>query len=150
MVDTPSPRTPTVSLGFSSIPYSLDEQIDKTGYGELFHWFAIEAAWTAEVGADISVALNKYKTRDEKGKRKKIREIVLVVRSDVRINNQQADNLFDTVYKAIEADKTLNAKPWHRADELGRRQMVWTHERKDAGRKVLRPIIEAAVEAWDE
>ncbi|CRK34298.1 hypothetical protein BN1723_003999 [Verticillium longisporum] len=39
--------------------------------------------------------------------------------------------------------------PWHRADELGKRQMVWTHEREDAGRKVIRPLIEGAVEAWD-
>lgn len=149
LVDTPSPRTPTVSLGFSSIPYSLDEQIEKTNFGELFDWFAIEAAWTAQVGADVSVALNKYKTRDASGKKRKIREIVLVVRNDVRINDMQADDLFEKVSKAIEADETLKVKPWHKASQLGRRQMAWTHERADAGRKVLRPIIEAAVESWD-
>jgi exopolyphosphatase len=150
LVDTPSPRTPTVSLGFSSIPYSFEEQIQKTEFGELFDWFAIEAAWTAEVGADISVALNKYKVRNKSGKKRKIREIVLVVRNDVRINATQADSLFHTVYQAIESNKELNVKPWHRADELGKRQMVWTHESEDAGRKVLRPIVEDAVRAWDQ
>ncbi|KAH6654794.1 hypothetical protein BKA67DRAFT_517482 [Truncatella angustata] len=149
LVDTPSPRVPTVSLGFSSIPYSFDDQIKKTEFEELFDWFAIEAAWTAQVGADISVALNKYKIRDKNGKKKKIREIVLCVRKDVRIDEEQADSLFHTVSKAIEADTTLNVKPWHRAGELGKRQMVWTHERADAGRKVIRPIVDAAVEAWD-
>ncbi|KAK8021984.1 hypothetical protein PG993_012751 [Apiospora rasikravindrae] len=150
LVDTPSPRTPTVSLGFSSIPYSMDEQIkNKTEFGELFDWFAIEAAWTAQVGADISVALNKYKTRDDKGKKQKIREIVLCVRTDVRINANQADSLFETVSEAIEADEFLKVKRWHRAGELGTRQMVWTHEQEEAGRKVIRPIVEAAVEAWD-
>ncbi|KAI5361163.1 Putative DDH domain, DHHA2 domain, DHHA2 domain superfamily, DHH phosphoesterase superfamily [Septoria linicola] len=149
LVDTPSPRTPTVSLGFASIPFSLDEQIEKTEFGALFDWFAIEAAWTAQVGMDISVALNKYKVKDEHGKKQKIREIVLVVRSDVRIDEDQADDLFRTVSKAIEEEPTLKAKPWYRADELGQRQMVWTHEREDAGRKVIRPIIEKAVEAWD-
>ncbi|PPJ57670.1 hypothetical protein CBER1_00120 [Cercospora berteroae] len=149
LVDTPSPRTPTVSLGFASIPFSLDEQIEKTEFQALFDWFAIEAAWTAQVGMDISVALNKYKVKDKHGNKKKIREIVLVVRSDVRIDEDQADDLFRTVSKAIEDEPTLNAKPWHRADELGRRQMVWYHEREDAGRKVIRPIIEKAVEAWD-
>ncbi|KAM3422224.1 hypothetical protein BST61_g2589 [Cercospora zeina] len=148
LVDTPSPRTPTVSLGFASIPFSLDEQIEKTEFQALFDWFAIEAAWTAQVGMDISVALNKYKVHDQHGKKKKIREIVLVVRSDVRIDEDQADDLFRTVSKAIEDEPTLNAKPWHRADELGRRQMVWYHEREDAGRKVIRPIIEKAVESW--
>lgn len=150
LVDTPSPRTPTVSLGFSSIPYSMDQQINKTEFGELFDWFAVEAAWTAQVGADISIALNKYKTRDDKtGKKQKIREIVLCVRTDVRINANQADSLFETVSKAIEADESLNVKRWYRAGELGTRQMVWTHTQEEAGRKVIRPIVEAAVEAWD-
>nr|OQO28420.1 hypothetical protein B0A51_03094 [Rachicladosporium sp. CCFEE 5018] len=149
MVDTPSPRTPTVSLGFSSIPFSLDDQIMKTEFQELFDWFAIEAAWTAQTGTDISVALNKHKVRDSHGKKHKFREIVLIVRSDVRINEAQAESLFDTVKKAIEADKTLNVKPWHRAHELGRWQMVWTHENEEAGRKIVRPIIEKAVMAWD-
>ncbi|KAK3068598.1 hypothetical protein LTR53_013703 [Teratosphaeriaceae sp. CCFEE 6253] len=149
LVDTPSPRTPTVSLGFSSIPFSMDEQIAKTEFEEIFDWFAVEAAWTAGTGTDISIALNKYKIRDKHGKKQKIREIVLVVRSDVRIDQDQADNLFDTVSKAIEADPTLKAKLWHRAKELGKRQMVWTHERSDAGRKVIRPIVEKAVQGWD-
>ncbi|EME79376.1 uncharacterized protein MYCFIDRAFT_208769 [Pseudocercospora fijiensis CIRAD86] len=149
-VDTPSPRTPTVMLGFSSIPYSLDEQIAKTEFEELFDWFAIEAAWTAQEGTDISVALNKYNVKDKKtGKKHKIREIVLVVRSDVRIDEVQADALFQTVSEAIEKEPTLKAKAWHRARELGKRQMVWRHEREDAGRKVIRPIIERAVESWD-
>ncbi|KAH7018582.1 uncharacterized protein B0I36DRAFT_336245 [Microdochium trichocladiopsis] len=153
LVDTPSPRTPTVNLGFASIPYSLDYQITKTGYGELFDWFATQAAWTAQVGADISIVLNKYKikTKEANGskKKRKIREIVLVVRNDVRIDEHQADELFKVVKTAIENDKTLNVKPWHRANELGRWQMAWTHERSDAGRKVIRPIVEAAVESWD-
>lgn len=36
VIDTPSPRTPTVSIGFASIPYSMDEQILKTDFAELF------------------------------------------------------------------------------------------------------------------
>ncbi|EME38190.1 hypothetical protein DOTSEDRAFT_181967 [Dothistroma septosporum NZE10] len=127
LVDTPSPRTPTVSLGFASIPFSLDEQTKKTEFEELFDWFAV---------------------KDKRGKKHKIREIVLVVRSDVRIDDVQADALFKTVSEAVEKEPTLEAKPWHRANELGRRQMVWTHEREDAGRKVIRPIIEKAVEQW--
>lgn len=150
MVDTPSNRTPAVMLGYSSIPYSLDEQIEKTEFEALFDWFAIEAAWTAQEGTDMSVALNKYKVHDpETQKKKKIREIVLVVRSDMRITEEQADSLFAHVKKAIDEEPSLNAKPWHRADELGKRQMVWTHDNADAGRKVIRPVIEKAVKAWE-
>jgi exopolyphosphatase len=146
LVDTPSPRTPTVSLGFASIPYSMDEQIDKTEFEELFDWFAIHAAWTAEVGVDISVCLNKYKIK-ENGEKKKIREITLVVRDDVRIDQVQADSLFKVVKDALEASD-LPLKPWHRAEELAPRQMVWTHE-SEAGRKDIRPIVEEAVMGWD-
>jgi exopolyphosphatase len=46
LVDTPSPRTPTVSLGFASIPYSMDSQILKTDFAELFDWFAVHAVRT--------------------------------------------------------------------------------------------------------
>ncbi|ROW15709.1 hypothetical protein VPNG_02130 [Cytospora leucostoma] len=148
LVDTTSPRTPTVSLGFASIPFSMDEQITKTDFQELFHWFAVHAAWTAEVGVDISVILNKYKIK-EKGKKKKIREVVLTVRDDVRINQTQADSLFRVAKAALEKDETLGLKPWYRAGELGPRQMVWTHE-SGAGRKIIRPIVEDAVTNWDD
>lgn len=153
LVDTPSPRTPTVSLGFASIPYSMDEQIRKTDFQELFDWFAIEAAWTAEVGVDISIVLSKYKikerTKDGKKKKRKVRELTLVVRDDVRINQRQADSLFKVVKEALEANEALPLVPWHRTSELAPRQMVWTHE-SEANRKVIRPIVEAAVREWDE
>lgn len=149
LVDTPSPRTPTVSLGFASIPYSMDEQIAKTEFEELFDWFAIHAAWTAEVGVDISVVLNKYKIKNKDGgKKRKIREIVLTVRDDVRIDQAQADSLFKLVKDALEAEEQLGLKPWHRAEDLAPRQMVWTHE-SGAGRKIIRPIVEAAILGWD-
>lgn len=73
LVDTPSPRTPTVSLGLASIPFSMEEQIQKTDFQELFNWFAIEAAWTAEVGVDISIVLSKIKVKED-GKKKKYRQ----------------------------------------------------------------------------
>ncbi|KUI56361.1 hypothetical protein VP1G_03717 [Cytospora mali] len=148
LVDTPSTHMPTVSLGFASVPYSMDEQITKTDFQEIFHWFAIHAAWTAEVGVDISVVLNKYKIK-ENGKKKKIREVALVVRDDVRINETQADSLFRVAKEALEKDETLGLKPWYRAGELGRRQMVWTHE-SGAGRKIIKPIVEDAVMNWNE
>lgn len=97
----------------------------------------------------FALRLNKYKIHDKHGKKQKIREIVLTVRSDVRIDQAQADSLFETVKKALENEPTLDLKPWHRASKLGRRQMVWTHENEDAGRKVIRPIVEKAVMGWD-
>ncbi|KAF3767139.1 DHH phosphoesterase [Cryphonectria parasitica EP155] len=149
IVDTPSPRTPTVSLGFASIPYSMDEQIKKTDFQELFNWFAVEAAWTAEVGVDLSVILSKYKIKKKGEKKKKIRELTLIVRDDVRINQEQADALFRTVKKALEDNNDLDLVPWHRSDELSPRQMVWV-EKSGASRKVVKPIVEEAVMNWDE
>jgi exopolyphosphatase len=149
LIDTPSPRTPTVSLGFASIPYSMDEQILKTDFAELFDWFAVHAAWTAETGVDISICLNKYKKHYKNGEKEKIREIVLTVRDDVRIDQNQADSLFEVVKEALENNKEgIELVPWHRADELSARQMVWTHK-SGAGRKVIRPIVEDAVMGWD-
>jgi len=148
--DTPSPTTPTVKVGFASVPYSMDAQIGKTEFAALFDWFAIEAAWTAEIRTDISITLTKYKTRTHKGKKQKIREIVLVVRDNVRIDEKQADSLFRTVSEAIEKDRGLNVEKWHQADQLRARQMVWVQGKgSNAGRKVLRPLVQKAVEAWE-
>jgi exopolyphosphatase len=106
-------------------------------------------AWTAEAGVDISVCLNKYKKHYKDGRKEKIREIVLTVRDDVRIDLDQANDLFDVVKKALETNTVgLELEPWHRAHELSSRQMVWTHK-SDAGRKAIRPIVEDAVINWD-
>ncbi|PSR82541.1 hypothetical protein BD289DRAFT_437204 [Coniella lustricola] len=148
VIDTPSPRTPTVSLGFASVPFSMEEQIQKTDFQELFHWFAVEAAWTAEVGVDLSIVLSKYKVKTEGKKKKKVRELTLIVRDDVTINREQADSLFQTVRKALEESDELNLVPWHRADELSARQMVWIDE-ASASRKVVRPVVEKAIRKWD-
>ncbi|EMD63315.1 hypothetical protein COCSADRAFT_120606 [Bipolaris sorokiniana ND90Pr] len=148
-IDTPSPRTPAISVGFASIPYSMDEQILKTEFQELFDWFAIHAAWTAQANVDVSVSINKYKKHYKDGSKEKIREIVLVVRDDVRIDQDQADSLFKLVKDAIENNKEgIDFQPWHRADELAPRQMVWQH-RSDAGRKVIKPLVEEAIMEWD-
>ncbi|KAF1359497.1 DHH phosphoesterase [Lizonia empirigonia] len=129
LIDTPSPRTPAVSLGFASIPYSMDEQIKKTDFAELFDWFATRNKQT--------------------GAKEKIREVVLTVRDDVRVDQEQADALFELVKHALEHNtEGIELKPWHRAQELSARQMVWTHT-SNAGRKVFRPIVEEAVYGWD-
>lgn len=75
--------------------------------------------------------------------------ITLVVRDDVRINQRQADSLFRLVKKAIEDSDALDLVPWERNDELSPRQIVWT-DRSAASRKIVRPIVEAAVKDWDE
>lgn len=147
LVDTLSPRTPTVSLGFASVPYSMDDQIMKTDFQELFNWFAVQAAWTAETGVDISVVLSKHKYV-ENGEKKKVKQVTLIVRDDVRINQTQADSLFQTVKEALEADESLDLEPWHRVDELAPRQMVWI-EKNGSSRKIVRPIVEKAVMDWD-
>ncbi|KAN0061557.1 hypothetical protein ACQY0O_006404 [Thecaphora frezii] len=175
VVDTASEPPTGVHLGFASTPVSLDDQIQRLEDKTVQSWFAVEKAWTAEIGADISVCLNSYKVKveadgtetvlaldndddeeeeEEEGKsvgilkKQKVREIVLVVRHDRRINNKQADSLFEAVKKAIEENEGLDVKPWHRIDELNGRQMAWKHYREDAGRKVVRPIVEDAVRAW--
>ncbi|EOA88985.1 uncharacterized protein SETTUDRAFT_46538 [Exserohilum turcica Et28A] len=149
VIDTPSPRTPTVSVGFASIPYSMDEQILKTDFQELFDWFAVHAAWTAQADVDVSVSVNKYKKSYKDGTKEKIREVVLVVRDDVRIDQDQADSLFAVVKEAMENNGLdIDFQPWHRADELAPRQMVWVHT-SNAGRKAIRPLVEEAVMGWD-
>lgn len=115
----------------------------------LTDWFAIHAAWTAQANVDVSICVNKFKKHYKDGSKEKIREVVLVVRDDVRIDQDQANSLFALVKDAVENnDLGIDFQPWHRADELAPRQMVWQH-RSDAGRKVIKPLVEDAITGWD-
>lgn len=72
-----------------------------------------------------------------------------MVRDDVRIDQEQADSLFELVKDAIENNEEgIEFQPWHRVDELAPRQMVWQHK-SSAGRKVIKPIVEEAIMKWD-
>ncbi|SNX82332.1 related to PPX1 - Exopolyphosphatase [Melanopsichium pennsylvanicum] len=146
VVRTFDPSTPDIHLGLASTPVSLDDQIERTKSKTLKAWFKVERRWTAEIKADVSLCLNKYKNREGK----KVREIVLTVRHDHRINREQADDLFRTISEALEESFDLDTHPRMKKYHGGvqGRQMVWTHGRKDAGRKVVRPIVEGAVRKW--
>lgn len=145
VVETTDTATPAIHLGFASTPVSIDDQIERTERKTLKDWFRVERRWTAEIRADVSICLNKYK--DHKGN--KVREIVLTVRHDHRINRTQADDLFRVISSALNDSFDLEEHPKmkHHAGKK-RRQIVWTHGRKDAGRKVVRPIVERAVKSW--
>lgn len=145
VVRTIDQATPDIHLGFASTPVSLDEQILRTEKRTVKSWFKVERRWTAEIHADVSLCLNKYKNR----RGKKVREIVLTVRADHRINPEQADSLFKAISHALDERFDLKRHPkMKHSDGLNGRQMVWTHGDKSAGRKVVRPIVEEAVKRW--
>ena len=64
-IETKSERYPTIALGFASTSVSMDDQIKRTPEATAPEWFAIERAFTAESGVDVSIALNSF--RDAKG-----------------------------------------------------------------------------------
>ncbi|GAC97329.1 endoplasmic reticulum mannosyl-oligosaccharide 1,2-alpha-mannosidase [Pseudozyma hubeiensis SY62] len=143
VVQTLDPDTPDIHLGFASTPVSLDQQILRTRKQTIVDWFKTERRWTAEIRADVSLCLNKYKNK----KGKKVREITLTVRHDHRINRKQADSLFKEIEAALKG--RFDMKKHEKVKHLkGKRQMVWVHGDKSAGRKVVRPIVEEAVKKW--
>ena len=145
VVQTIDPRTPDIHLGFASTPVSLDDQIQRTQKQTLKSWFNVERRWTAEIHADVSLCLNKYKNK----RGQKIREIVLTVRHDHRINPEQADSLFKEIsIKLGQRFQLHKHEKMERSDGAKGRQMVWWHGEKSAGRKVVRPIVEEAVRKW--
>lgn len=171
VVTTELERMPNIHLGFASIPYSLREMVDRrTKSHRVSEWFDIESSWTEEIRADVSVALTSFKIpappssrhrkpkragkdgRDDKPEeRVKRREIILVVRNDHRINETEADNLFQHIVRAVESAPSLEVRRWEeqgKEDKLKGRQMVWTHNRAEGGRKIVRPIVEDAVRTW--
>ncbi|KAJ1032483.1 hypothetical protein NDA16_000507 [Ustilago loliicola] len=144
VVRTIDPATPDIHLGFASTPVSLDDQIKRTAEKSITDWFHVEKDWTAEIRADVSLCLNKYKNDDGN----KVREITLTVRHDHRINGTQADDLFKTISEALGASFDLKKHPKMKHAHSLKRQIVWSHDDESAGRKIVRPIVEKAVKEW--
>jgi len=61
LVEPKSSTTPTVHLGFASIPYSMEDQIERTLHNTTEEWFEIEEQWSHEIVVDISMVLNSFK-----------------------------------------------------------------------------------------
>lgn len=94
---------------------------------------------------DVAIITTSFKD----SKRTKHRELALSVRTGSRLNATQADDIFDVVSAAIERE--LRVGPWPGpSDQVPEgRYRVWANLDKDAGRKVVRPVVERAVTEWE-
>ncbi|RSH89547.1 hypothetical protein EHS25_002098 [Saitozyma podzolica] len=136
--------TVPVHLGFASIPRSLRSMISQTANQTAAAFFEVDNAWAHDNKVDIAILLTNYK--DAQGNKQ--REIIMTVRADHRIDEAEAERLFTDVKREIEEAKELQLTPWNDGQDLGRWRAAWTHSRADGGRKVVRPLVEKAVQHW--
>lgn len=107
-------------------------------------------AWTAEAGCDVSVVLTSF--RDEVTDIK-YHDIALVVAHGwaKRLTLEAADSLFEQIKASIvSAPELEDLEEWIRPDgkPLLPRRAVWRHRNEEAGRKLVRPVVERAVKLW--
>ena len=136
--------TVPIHLGFASIPMSLANMIQGTPNETLEAFFDIDNDWAHQNKVDIAVLLTSFKDENKV----KHREIILTVRAGHRINEAEAERLFHDVKKDIEASSELKLKPWSQGRDMGKWRYAWTHNREDGGRKIVRPLVEKAVQHW--
>lgn len=72
----------------------------------------------------------------------------MTVKSQHRIDDAEADRLFNDAKRDIEASEDLKLHAWNDGQQLPERRFAWVHERADGGRKVVRPLVEKAVQHW--
>ncbi|GAA6019243.1 hypothetical protein JCM10207_005051 [Rhodosporidiobolus poonsookiae] len=149
-IRTKSKKYPHIALGFASAPVSLEEQIERTPEKTVPEWFAIERAWTAEIQADVSVALTNFhhpKTGE------KTRQLAVVVAHGYgkRLHEGSANRLFKAIKNAVEKAGVKELKDWKRPDgkKLLPRRAVYEYQSDIASRKFWRPIIEKSVREWE-
>ncbi|KAG8722902.1 hypothetical protein FRC08_000002 [Ceratobasidium sp. 394] len=148
IIPAPNTSAPVLHFGIASIPASMRSQISR------------------EILADISLALTSYREGgvgdemwdedddedededEEPAKGRKRREIALVVQDGRRLSRAEANSLFATVSAVIETAPELNVTEWKSGDLGGERRMIWDQWYTKASRKVVRPVVERAVEEW--
>ena len=133
-----------IHLGFASIPISLRDMIAKTEDRSVSSFFDVDTAWARQNKVDIAVLLTGFK--DEAGNKQ--REIILTVRADHRIDEAEAERLFNDVKRTLESSDLLDLTPWNYGQDLGKWRAAWSHSRADGGRKIVRPLVEKAVQKW--
>ncbi|KAJ1309729.1 hypothetical protein OPQ81_006494 [Rhizoctonia solani] len=170
IIPAPNASAPALHLGIASIPVSMRNQIARVGNHTPAAWFETEKAWTKEIYADVSLALTSYReggigdepipldsdgdedddcnSNTGKNKGAKRREIALVVQDGRRLTRPMANSLFETIKSEIEAAPELNVTAWTGGDLGGERRMIWDQWFPKASRKVVRPVVERAVEGW--
>ncbi|CAE6474711.1 unnamed protein product [Rhizoctonia solani] len=170
IIPAPNASAPALHLGIASIPVSMRNQIARVGNHTPAAWFEAEKAWTKEIYADVSLALTSYREGgigdelipsdsdgdndddddddDDSKKGAKHREIALVVQDGRRLTRPMANSLFEAIKSEIEAAPELNVTTWTGGDLGGERRMIWDQWFTKASRKVVRPIVERAVEGW--
>ncbi|GAB1517783.1 hypothetical protein RhiTH_000833 [Rhizoctonia solani] len=174
IIPAPNASAPALHLGIASIPVSMRNQIARVGNHTPAAWFEAEKAWTKEIYADVSLALTSYREGgigdesipsnfddeddndndndddDDDGDTKKgakRREIALVVQDGRRLTRDMANSLFETIKSEIETASELNVTAWT-IDLGGQRRAIWDQFYTKASRKVVRPVVERAVEGW--
>ncbi|KAG8725845.1 hypothetical protein FRC12_023976 [Ceratobasidium sp. 428] len=166
IIPAPNASAPALHFGIASIPVSMRSQISRAGNHTPAAWFETEKAWTKEISADISLALTSYREGgvgdemwsddendddeddDDPEKGPKRREIALVVQDGRRLSRAQANSLFEKVSTVIESAPELNVTKWTGGNLGGERRMIWDQWFTKASRKVVRPVVERAVEEW--
>ncbi|CUA71611.1 hypothetical protein RSOLAG22IIIB_09701 [Rhizoctonia solani] len=167
IIPAPNASAPALHLGIASIPVSMRDQISRIGNHTPAAWFETEKAWTKEIYADVSLALTSYREGgigddpipsddeeddddddDNSKKGAKRREIALVVQDGRRLTRPMANSLFEAIKSEIETAPELNVTPWTGGNLGGERRMIWDQWFSKASRKVVRPVVERAVEGW--
>ncbi|CAD6581269.1 MAG: hypothetical protein CYPHOPRED_001536 [Cyphobasidiales sp. Tagirdzhanova-0007] len=91
--------TVPVHLGFASIPMSFADMIKRTPNDTLEAFFEIDNDWAHQNKVDIAILLTSFKDSEKV----KHREIILTVRAGHRIDEAEAERLFNDVKRDIEA-----------------------------------------------
>ena len=123
---------------------SFADMIKRTPNDTLEAFFEIDNDWAHQNKVDIAILLTSFKDSEKV----KHREIILTVRAGHRIDEAEAERLFNDVKRDIEASRELILEPWYNGRNMGRWRCAWTHHREDGGRKIVRPIVEKAVRHW--
>jgi exopolyphosphatase len=142
----------------------MRSQISRAGNHTPAAWFEVEKSWTKGIGADISLALTSFREGgvgdemwsddddededDDPVKGAKRREIALVVQDGRQLSRLEANSLFEVVSTVIANAPELNVTQWTGGELGGERRMVWNQWYTKASRKVVRPVVERAVEEW--
>jgi exopolyphosphatase len=136
---TSSPAYPNLQVGLSTVPLSLRIWLEKESSGFTSYLSNLDAYMT-ERKIDISGVLTSYQS-EKKNKHK--RELLLVVRSGLALDDASAEKILEQLALGLEAADVLDLETWGQKEGF-----LHFGKKKDVFRKGVDELVDGSAGRW--
>lgn len=133
-----------IMVGVANVPVDMAGLAKRSANGT-FDGLAHETRqWVAANQIDILLTLTKKKNSDGS----KTREVLLFTKHGAHLDEEATERMYHAIRRRLPEADGVTLKSWHNETYWGHQRFAWKQEGEGVGRKVIRPILDRALQEW--